>query len=115
MLTLVIILAALAAVGIAGSGVAVWLILRSRINSKRVVNAKDDAKGVIAQAEEESRKVLLNAQEEALNLRGVKVERISGNREDLLEELRLQGLRVLQDDDPLAAAHREIKRARSGG
>ena len=43
----------------------------------------------------------------------LKVERVSGDREDLLEELRRDGLRVLQDDDPLAVAHREVKRARS--
>ena len=39
--------------------------------------------------------------------------RISGDREVLLEELRRDGLRVLQDDHPLAVAHREIRRARS--
>ena len=43
----------------------------------------------------------------------LKIERVSGDRENLLEELRRDGLRVLQDDDPLAVAHREIKRARS--
>ena len=83
MLTLVIILAALAAVGIAGSGVAVWLILRSRINSKRVESAKDDAKGVIARAEEDKRKLLLNAQEEALNLRNAGEKEIKEQRREL--------------------------------
>ena len=83
MLTLVIILAALAAVGIAGSGVAVWLILRSRINSKRVESAKDDAKGVIARAEEDKRKLLLNAQEEALNLRNAGEKEIKEQRQEL--------------------------------
>ena len=83
MLTLVIILAALAAVGIAGSGVAVWLILRSRINSKRVESAKDDAKGVIARAEEDKRKLLLNAQEEALNLRNAGENEIKEQRQEL--------------------------------
>jgi hypothetical protein len=43
----------------------------------------------------------------------LKIERVSGDRDVLLEELRRDGLRVLQDDDPLAVAHREIKRARS--
>jgi hypothetical protein len=41
-----------------------------------------------------------------------KVERVSGDRGALVEELRRAGLRVLSDDDPLAIAHREIKRAR---
>ena len=97
MLTLVIILAALAAVGIAGSGVAVWLILRSRINSKRVDNAKDDAKGVIAQAEDESRKVLLNAQEEALNLRNAGEKEIKEQR----QELNRLEMRFLQKEEQL--------------
>jgi hypothetical protein len=42
----------------------------------------------------------------------LKVERVSGDRDALVEELRRAGLRVLSDDDPLAIAHREIKRAR---
>jgi hypothetical protein len=42
----------------------------------------------------------------------VKVERVSGDRAALVEELRRAGLRVLSDDDPLEVAHREIKRAR---
>ena len=40
------------------------------------------------------------------------IERVSGDRGALVEELRRTGLRVLADDDPLALAHREIKRAR---
>jgi len=44
----------------------------------------------------------------------LRIERVSGDREQLLEELRREGLRVLGDDDPLAAAHREIRRAREG-
>ena len=97
MLTLVIILAALAAVGIAGSGVAVWLILRSKTNSKRVENAKDDAKGVIAQAEEDKRKLLLNAQEEALNLRNAGEKEIKEQRQELS---RLE-MRFLQKEEQL--------------
>ena len=42
----------------------------------------------------------------------LKIERVSGDRGALVEELRRDGLRVLSDDDPLAIAHREIKRAR---
>lgn len=38
--------------------------------------------------------------------------RITGGREELMEELRRSGLRVLDDDDPLALAHHEIQRAR---
>ena len=40
------------------------------------------------------------------------IERTSGTRDDLIAELREDGLPVMQDDDPLAAAHREIRAAR---
>jgi hypothetical protein len=42
----------------------------------------------------------------------VAIDCVSGDRERLLEELRREGQRVLHDDEPLAVAHREIKRAR---
>jgi len=42
----------------------------------------------------------------------MRVKRVTGDREDLREDLRRTGLRVLSDDDPLAVAHREIRRAR---
>jgi hypothetical protein len=42
----------------------------------------------------------------------MRVQRISGGREELMEELRRNGSRVLSDDDPLAVAHREILRAK---
>ena len=42
----------------------------------------------------------------------MRVERVTGGREELMEDLRRAGLRVLEDDDPLAVAHREIQRAR---
>jgi hypothetical protein len=37
---------------------------------------------------------------------------VTGGRAELMEELRRDGLRVLEDDNPLAVAHREIQRAR---
>jgi hypothetical protein len=40
------------------------------------------------------------------------IERTSGTRDDLLTELRENGLRVMRDDEPLAIAHREIRAAR---
>jgi hypothetical protein len=40
------------------------------------------------------------------------IERASGARDDLAEELREEGLRVLRDDEPLAIAHHEIRAAR---
>lgn len=40
------------------------------------------------------------------------IERTSGTRDDLMTELRDEGLRVMRDDEPLAVAHREIRAAR---
>jgi hypothetical protein len=42
----------------------------------------------------------------------VAVERLTGTREDMRAELRSRGLHVLAEDEPLALAHRELKRAR---
>jgi hypothetical protein len=41
-----------------------------------------------------------------------RVERTSGNRDELKAELRRRGVYVLEDDEPLAIAHREMKKAR---
>lgn len=41
-----------------------------------------------------------------------RIERTSGTREDLVTELREEGLRVMRDDEPLAIAHREVRAAR---
>jgi hypothetical protein len=42
----------------------------------------------------------------------VSVERLTGTREDMRADLRERGLYVLSEDEPLAVAHRELKRAR---
>ena len=63
---IIVILAVLAAAGI---GAATWLSLKSRSDAAQAQSAGDNARGIITQAEEESRKVLLAAQEEALKLR----------------------------------------------
>ncbi len=42
----------------------------------------------------------------------MRVQRVTGGREELMEDLRRAGLRVLEDDEPLAVAHHEIQRAR---
>jgi hypothetical protein len=44
-----------------------------------------------------------------------RIERTSGTRDDLANELREDGLRVMRDDEPLAIAHREIRAARDTG
>lgn len=80
---LVIILSVLAAAGIGGSGVAVWLILRAKSDGKRVANAREEAKLVLSQADEEKRKILLMAQEEALKLRKSGEQEIKEQRQEL--------------------------------
>ena len=40
------------------------------------------------------------------------IERTSGTRDDLVTELRQEGLRVIRDDEPLALAHVELRAAR---
>lgn len=41
-----------------------------------------------------------------------RIERTSGTRDELVAELREDGLRVMRDDEPLAIAHREVRAAR---
>lgn len=81
---LVIILSVLAAAGIGGSGVAIWLILRSKSDGKRVANSREEAKLVLTQADEEKRKILLMAQEEALKLRKSGEQEIKEQRQELI-------------------------------
>ena len=63
---IIVILAVLAAAGIGG---ATWLALKSRKDAALAQAAGETARGIVNQAEEESRKLLLAAQEEALKLR----------------------------------------------
>ena len=80
---LVIFLAVLAAAGIVGSGFAVWLIIRSKIDGRRVASVQDQAKGVLNQAEEEKRNILLNAQEEVIKLRTSGEQELKEQRQEL--------------------------------
>ena len=78
-----IILAVLAAAGMTGMGVTLWLFLRSKIDGKRVENAKEQVKDVLSQVEEEKRKLLLAAQEEVLHLRTAGEQDIKEQRQEL--------------------------------
>ena len=42
----------------------------------------------------------------------LQIERTSGTRDDLKRDLRARGVYVLEDDEPLSIAHREVQRAR---
>ena len=78
-----IFLAVLAAAGMTGMGVTLWMFLRSRSDGKRVENSQEQAKNVLSQAEEEKRKVLLAAQEEVLKLRTDGEQEIKEQRQEL--------------------------------
>ncbi|MDE2843853.1 MAG: ribonuclease Y [Chloroflexota bacterium] len=78
-----IFLTVLAVAGIAGTGVALWLVYRSRVDGKRVENAKEEANTVIVQAEEEKRRILLETQEEVLKLRSTGENEIKEQRQEL--------------------------------
>ena len=69
MIPLEIIIVILAVLAAAGIGVATWLALKTRSDAAQAQTAGESAKGIVAQAEEDSRKVFLAAQEEALKLR----------------------------------------------
>ena len=80
---LIIFLAVLAAAGMTGTGVTMWLFLRSKTDGKRVKNAKEQAIDAITQAEEEKRKILLAAQEDVLKLRSEGEKDIKEQRQEL--------------------------------
>ncbi len=80
---LTVFLAVLAVAGIVGTGVAAWLVYRSKIDGKLVDNAREEAGTVIAQAEEEKRRLLLEAQEEVLKLRTEGEQEIKEQRQEL--------------------------------
>ena len=69
MITVEFIIVILAVLAAAGIGVATWLALKTRNEALQAQSAGESAKGIITQAEEDSRKVLLAAQEEVLKLR----------------------------------------------
>ena len=69
MIPLEIIIVILAVLAAAGIGVATWLALKSRNDAILAQAAGESAKGIVTQAEEERRILLLAAQEEALKLR----------------------------------------------
>ena len=77
---IIVILAVLAAAGI---GVSAWLVLKSKAQDSRMESANENASGVVAQAQEESRTILLGAQEEALKLRNTAETEVKEQRREL--------------------------------
>ena len=107
---MIIFLAVLAAVGILGAVVALWLLYRSKVDGKRVENARQEAISVVTQAEEEKRKILLIAQEEALKLRATGENEIKEQRQELNRLER----RYLQREEQLEQKNESLEKQRSG-
>ena len=99
----------LAVAGIAGSGVAGWLLYRSRVDGKRVENAKEEANSVVSQAEAEKRKILLETQEEVLKLRATGENEIKEQRQELTRLER----RYLQREEQLERKNEALDKERA--
>ena len=82
MITVEIIIVILAVLAAAGIGVATWFALKTRNEAVQAQSAGESAKGIITQAEEESRKVLLAAQEEVLKLRNATESELKDQRQE---------------------------------
>lgn len=107
---IIIFLAVLAAAGILGTGVALWLLYRSRADGKRVENAREEAGSVVAQAEAEKRRILLEAQEEVLKLRTAGENEIKEQRQELNRLER----RYLQREEQLERKNEALEKQRAG-
>ena len=99
----------LAVAGIGGSGVAGWLLYRSRVDGKRVENAKEEANSVVSQAEAEKRKILLETQEEVLKLRATGENEIKEQRQELTRLER----RYLQREEQLERKNDALDKERA--
>ena len=121
---MIIIIAILAVLAAAGLGVSTWIILKSKINNKRLQAASESAGGILSQAQEDSKKVLLDAQDEILKLRNSAETEIKEQRQELhriesrhqQREEQLERKLEAQDQKQgeLAAKEAEIAEAKSG-
>jgi ribonuclease Y len=112
----IVFLAVLATAGILGAGVAAWLLYRSRIDGKRVENAREEASSVVAEAEAEKRRILLEAQEEVLKLRTTGENEIKEQRQELnrLERRYLQREEQLErKEEQLEGKNEALEKQRS--
>ena len=78
-----IIIGILAVLAVAGIGVGAWFVLKSNKDNSRLQSENESAAGVKAQAEEESRKVILAAQEEVIRLRSTAETEIKEQRQEV--------------------------------
>ena len=105
-----IVLTVLVTAGVTGVGGAVYLLIRSKIDGKKVEHSKEMAKGVLTQAEEEKRSILLSAQEEVLNLRTEGEKDIKEQRQELNRLER----RYLQREEQLEIKNESIEKQQDG-
>ena len=87
-----VIIAVLAVLAALGLGIATWLVIRQRVQASRLATANETAGDLTAQAKEESRTILLAAQEETLKLRNEAEAEIKEQRRELnrLEDRHMQ-------------------------
>ncbi|MCI0788777.1 MAG: DUF3552 domain-containing protein, partial [Chloroflexi bacterium] len=117
-----IIIAILAVLAAAGIGVATWFALKSRNDASQAQTAGESAKGIVTQAEEEKRKLLLAAQEEVLKLRNATESDLKDQRQEFhrMESRHLQREEQLERkvesqeerERELASQETEVERAR---
>ena len=107
-MVLTIFLTVLAVAGFMGTGAGFWLVYRSRVEGKRVIDARAEASSVLVQAEEEKRRILLVAQEEVLKLRASGEQEIKEQRQELNRLER----RYLQREEQLEKKGEELEKQR---
>lgn len=122
MIPLEIIIVILAVLAAAGIGVAIWLALKTKNEAIQAESSRERAKSIVTQAEEDSRKVLLAAQEEALKLRNQTESELKDQRQEfhriesrhMQREEQLERKIELQEDKQreLAAKEAEVEEAR---
>jgi len=101
------VLAVLAVAGIVATiAVVAWFTLRAKRNGQRMQNAREEAKVVLAQAEEAKLKVLLAAQEEALKLRNT----VEQEGKEQRQELNRLERRYLQREEHLDRKAESLER-----
>ena len=112
-----VIIAVLAVLAALGLGIATWLVFRQKVQASRLAIANETAGDLTAQAKEESRAILLAAQEETLKLRNEAEAEIKEQRRELtrLEDRHVQREEQLerkieaQDNRQVELAERESK------
>ena len=101
---LIIILAVVAVAGIIGSGTALWMLFRAKADGKRIDNAREEARVLISRAEDEKRKLIIDAQEEVLSIRTTNENDIKQQRQELSQLER----RFLQREEQLQNKNDEL-------